>query len=102
MGRNGALSGEKWRPRWPPLWVHSTNLLNRSSLPWSIWVSKHLPHDVPKLKLIASPLGNAAMYIGLSDFPAIFYVREIQNLALVFGDDKYVLTASAGYRDLSE
>jgi hypothetical protein len=28
MGRNGALSIEEWRPRWPPLWVHSTNLLN--------------------------------------------------------------------------
>jgi hypothetical protein len=28
MGRNGALGIEEWRPRWPPLWVHSTNLLN--------------------------------------------------------------------------
>jgi len=28
MGRNGALSIEEWRPRGPPLWVHSTNLLN--------------------------------------------------------------------------
>jgi hypothetical protein len=102
MGRNGALSIEEWRPRWPPLWVHSTNLLNRSASPWSIWVSKQLPHDVPELKLIAAPLDNAAMIIWLSDFPAIFYVREIQNLALVFGDDKYVLTASARYRDLSE
>ena len=24
MGRNGALSIEEWRPRWPPLWVQST------------------------------------------------------------------------------
>ena len=29
MGHNGALSIEEWRPRWPPLWVHSTNLLKR-------------------------------------------------------------------------
>jgi hypothetical protein len=57
---------------------------------------------VPKLKLIAPPFGNTAMFIGFSDFPAIFYVREIQDLALVLGDDKYVLTASAGYRDLPE
>jgi hypothetical protein len=28
MGRNGALSSEEWRPRWPPLWVHSTNMLS--------------------------------------------------------------------------
>jgi hypothetical protein len=28
MGRNGALSVEEWRPRWPPLWVHSTNLFD--------------------------------------------------------------------------
>jgi hypothetical protein len=27
MDRNGALSIEEWRPRWPPLWVHSTNRL---------------------------------------------------------------------------
>jgi hypothetical protein len=84
------------------LWVCSANLLNRNDLPWCIWVSKHLPHDVPKLKLIASPFGNASMFIRFSDFTAIFYVREIQNLALVFGNDKYVLTISAGYRDLPE
>lgn len=29
MDRNGTLSGEEWRPRWLPLWVHSTNLLKR-------------------------------------------------------------------------
>jgi transposase len=25
MDRNGAFSIEEWRPRWPPLWVHSTD-----------------------------------------------------------------------------
>jgi hypothetical protein len=29
MDHTGALSIEEWRPRWPPLWVHSTNLLKR-------------------------------------------------------------------------
>lgn len=102
MDRNGAFSFEEWQERILPLWVHSTKLLNRSALPWSIWVPKHLPHDVAKLKLIAAPFGNATMFIGFSDFPAIFYVREIQNLAFVFGHDKYVLTDSTGYRDLPE
>ena len=32
MDRNGALTAEEWRPRRLPLWVHSTNLLNRSAL----------------------------------------------------------------------
>ena len=32
MGRNSALSIEEWRPRWPPLRVHSTNLLSRGFL----------------------------------------------------------------------
>ena len=31
MDRNGTLSIEEWRPRWPPLWVQSTNLLKRFS-----------------------------------------------------------------------
>ena len=28
MDRNGAFSIEEWRPYMPPLWVHSTNLLD--------------------------------------------------------------------------
>ena len=35
MGHNGALNIEEWRPRWPPLRVHSTNLLSRVFLGFS-------------------------------------------------------------------
>jgi hypothetical protein len=31
MGRNGALIIEEWRPRWSPLWVHSTNSLGAAA-----------------------------------------------------------------------
>ena len=30
MGRNGALKFEEWRPRWPPLRVQSTKLVDRN------------------------------------------------------------------------
>jgi hypothetical protein len=34
VGREwSALSVEEWRPRWPPLWGHSTNLLKRGRRP---------------------------------------------------------------------
>ena len=40
MGRNGALRIEERRPRWPPLWVHSTNLLTGTFFWPPLWIAR--------------------------------------------------------------
>jgi hypothetical protein len=73
MGRNGALSIEEWQPLRPPLWVHSTNLLNRI---WHLlrqwWpnVRKVLPAGSAKRPIVGSsdckaqtPIGSAEHFI---------------------------------------
>jgi hypothetical protein len=72
MGRNGALSIEERRPRWSPLWFHSTNLLN-------IMPPERLRFDAQPLRhALSLPTGRSVGH-GLNEKGAVHIIGPLHR-----------------------
>ena len=84
MGRNGALSIEVWRLRWPPLWVHSTNLLKLMTLKYDMAQVLNWSTDGKTQKLFINREGRQKVRNDFSSdtrqkFSVIWRLRTIKD-----------------------